>query len=162
VTALDEPPDRPAEKHIFLINPDGTGIVNLTRGRGDDESPTWSPDGSRIAFLFSEGDEGSEVGVMNPDGSSRTNLTRRPGFDVSPRWAPDGSGMVFNRSEDDDSEIYVMNADGSGQRNVSNRPDTQESVPHWGGQGLQTVAGRQFPAYRRWLRAHERERLGRR
>jgi Tol biopolymer transport system component len=156
VTAIDEPPDRPAEKHIFLINPDGTGSVNLTRGRGDDEGPVWSPDGSKIAFLFSEGEEGSEVAVMNSDGSGRTNLTRRSGFDLSPRWSPDGSRIVFHRSDLDDSEIHIMDADGSGRRNLSRSPDTEDYAPDWGGQGLQTVAARQSSAYKRWLRAQKR------
>ena len=159
VTALDEPPDRPADRHIFLINPDGSGARNLTRGRGNDDSPTWSPDGGKIAFLFSEGEDGndgSEVAVMNPDGSGRTNLTRTPGFDISPRWSPDGSRIVFNRSGDEDSEIYVMNADGSRQTNVSNRPESVESAPDWGGHGSQTVAGRRSLAYNRWLRARWR------
>ena len=153
ITAIDEPPDRPANRHIFLMNPDGSALQNLSRGRGDDDRPTWSPDGSKIAFLFSEGGDGSEVGVMNPDGSVRTNLTRTPGFDFDPAWSPDGSRIAFSRSEDDGSEIYVMNADGSSQTNVSNLRDTEESVPDWGGQGSQSAAGRRSLAYDRWLRA---------
>src|SRR5215217_2041158 len=33
---------------IFLVNPDGTGVVNLTDAAGDDMRPAWSPDGSRL------------------------------------------------------------------------------------------------------------------
>jgi Tol biopolymer transport system component len=157
LTATDEPPDRPADRHIFLMNPDGSALQDLSRGRGDDERPTWSPDGSKIAFLFSEGGEGSEVGIMNPDGSGRTNLTRTPGFDFDPAWSPDGSRIVFSRSEDDGSEIYVMNPDGSSQTNISNRRNTEETAPNWGGQSSQTVAGRGSLAYDRWLRARDKQ-----
>jgi Tol biopolymer transport system component len=155
LTAIDEPPDRPAARHIFLINPDGSGIENLSRGRGDDDHPVWSPDGSKIAFLFSEGGAGSEIGVMNPDGSARTNLTRAPGFDVDPAWSPDGSRIVFSRSEEEDSEIYVMDADGSRQTNVSHLRGTEESSPDWGGRGSQSVAARRSASYDGWLRPQE-------
>jgi TolB protein len=156
LTAIDEPPDRPADRHIFLINPDGSGIQNLSRGRGDDDHPVWSPDGSKIAFLFSEGGAGSEIGVMNPDGSERTNLTRSPGFDVDPAWSPDGSRIVFSRSEENDAEIYVMDADGSRQTNVSHLPDTEESTPDWGGRSSQSIAAaRQSAGHDRWLRVKE-------
>jgi Tol biopolymer transport system component len=155
LTAIDEPPDRPADRHIFLMNPDGGAMQDLSRGRGDDDRPTWSPDGSKIMFLFSEAADGSEVGIMNPDGSGRTNLTRTPGFDFDPAWSPDGSRIVFGRSEDDGSEIYVMNADGSSQTNISNRRGTEESTPDWGGRRSQSVAARRSATYDRWLRAQE-------
>ena len=153
LTAIDDPPDRPANRHIFLMNPDGSALENLTRGRGDDDRPIWSPDGSKIAFLFSEGGDGSEVGVMNPDGSGRINLTRTRGFDFDPAWSPDGSRIVFSRSQNDGSDIFVMDADGSSQTNVSNLRDTEESAPDWGGQGSQSAASRRSLAYDRWLRA---------
>ncbi len=156
LTAIDEPPDRPADRHIFVMNPDGSGLEDLSRGRGDDDRPTWSPDGSKIAFLFSEGDEGSEVGIMNPDGSGRTNLTRTPGFDFDPAWSPDGSMIVFSRGEDDGSEIYVMNADGSSQTNISNLRGSEETAPSWGGQGAQAAAARRSLVYDRFLRARDR------
>jgi Tol biopolymer transport system component len=142
VTSVDRFPDEIPEQSIFLINTDGSGLVDLTRGRGSDETPTWSPDGSRIAFeLGEDGEQGSEVAVMNRDGSARMNLTNRPGFDFSPDWSPDGSRIVFQRDDDNDSEIYVINADGSDQTNVSNRPRSLESAPVWGGKGSTMLAG---------------------
>ena len=157
LTAIDEPPNRPADRHIFVMNPDGSGLEDLSRGRGDDDRPTWSPDGSKIAFLVSEGGEGSEVGIMNPDGSGRTNLTRTPGFDFDPAWSPDGSRIVFSRSEDDGSEIYVMNVDGSSQTNISNRRGSEETAPSWGGQGAQAAAARRSLVYDRFLRARDKQ-----
>jgi hypothetical protein len=157
VTTLEDRPDRPADRTIFVVNPDGNGLVDLTRGRGSDETPTWSPDGSRIAFTFAEDEEeeeGSEIGVMNRDGSARTNLTSRPGFDYGPDWSPDGRGIVYTRSTSEDSEIYVMDADGGGQTNVSNRPDTFEDAPDWAGRSSSFSARSRARAERLRLRAH--------
>ena len=143
-----------ADSDVYLINPDGTGLVNLTNGAGDDDDPTWSPDGSRLAFNTTPVDQPleSEIAVMNRDGSGRTLLTNRPGFDISPVWSPDGIQLAYQLFTDSDSEIYVMNADGSGQLNVSNRPETSESSADWGGEGSTAAASRQALEQSRRLR----------
>jgi hypothetical protein len=93
-----------------------------------DTSPAWSPDGTRIAFMFKQHDHW-EIYVMNADGSNRVRLTHeelftpRPPNNVSPAWSPDGRHIAFftdRNSEPGSSELkwelYVMNADGSDQR----------------------------------------------
>ena len=42
---------RPEPSDIYVMNADGSGKRNLTRDRANDDLPTWSPDGRRIAFL---------------------------------------------------------------------------------------------------------------
>ena len=37
-------------EEIFVMQPDGSGLVNLTQNPADDTDPTWSPDGQKIAF----------------------------------------------------------------------------------------------------------------
>ena len=84
----------------------------------NDFSPTWSPDGSRIAF-DSERDGNLEVYVMNADGTGQTRLTDNPAADGVPAWSPDGSRIAFMSNRDGDYEIYVMNTDGSGQTRLT-------------------------------------------
>ena len=52
-----------------------------------DGSPSWSPDGGRIAF-DSLRDGNGEIYVMNADGSGQTRLTDNPASDGSPSWSP--------------------------------------------------------------------------
>ena len=82
-----------------------------------DFEPSWSPDGSQIAFHSPRG-RNTGIHVMNADGSGQTRLTY-VAADYSPSWSPDGSQIAF-QSRGDNSEIYVINADGSGRTNITN------------------------------------------
>ena len=69
---------------IFVMNPDGTGIEQLTANTVADEEPALSPDGKKIAFAH-EGVQSSnlqddaEVYLMNVDGSGQLNLSNAGG-----------------------------------------------------------------------------------
>ena len=96
-------------------------------------SPSWSPDGRRIAFQ-SDVDEDWEIFVMNADGSGVTQLTDNEAWNLTPSWSPDGRRIAFQSLRDGDREIYVMNADGFG-REAADQQQGSRSVP-------QLVAGR--------------------
>ena len=68
---------------------EGSRRIRLTDIPGNDHwPPTWSPDGTRIAFT-SEGTGGnSEIYAMNSDGSGLTKLTDSPADDAFPAWRP--------------------------------------------------------------------------
>ena len=73
----------------------GAAPRRLTTARAADSSPTWSPDGSRLAFISKRADD--EVGslyVMRIDGGEPEKILELP-FGVSnPKWMPDGKGIV--------------------------------------------------------------------
>ncbi len=75
---------------IFTIDADGVNEVQVTDADKDDQDPSWSSDGARIAFETKrdtpEVDDQAEVYVMNADGSDQRNVTNRPGLDVHPAW----------------------------------------------------------------------------
>lgn len=145
---------------LYVIHPDGGGLLNLTQGVAQEDGPVWSPDGTRIAFNSGPTDQPleSEVVLVNPDGSGRTTLTHHPGFDLSPDWSPDGRRIVFVRTDNGDNEIYVMNSDGSHPTNISKRPNSFESAPDWAGSrsvgqagplaGISTTVSRMMEAVR--------------
>jgi Tol biopolymer transport system component len=90
------------EFDIFLATARGRIIRNLTRGDGDfNFSPSWSPDGKRLAF--SPGHYGSFVAVVNRDGSNFHILytSAGPVIGAEPAWSPDGQTIAF-----DDTSTY--------------------------------------------------------
>ena len=120
---------------IMIINADGTGKTRLTNNNFQDSLPSWSPDGTKIAF-FSNRDGDGEIYVMNVDGSNVTRLTNSPGEDAHPQWSPDGSQITFHSRRNGSLDVFVMNADGSGVRQVTtNTPTTSEFFPVWSPDG---------------------------
>jgi len=100
--------------------------------------PVWSPDGSRVAFVYGYGllsGGGSNICVVNADGSGLALLTEIPAWASGigiflaeiPAWSsgsvsPDGSRLFARRIDTKKgsySEIYVMNPDGSSERRLT-------------------------------------------
>ena len=114
----------------------GDHLLELINGKstpGDVQTPAWSPDGRKLAFV-SERDGNSEIYVMNADGSEQENLTRQPASDSHPSWSRDGRKIVFVSRRDGNAEIYVMNADGSRLRNLTRTP-SDDLDPAWSPDG---------------------------
>ncbi|MDM8552814.1 Tol-Pal system beta propeller repeat protein TolB, partial [Desulfobacterales bacterium HSG2] len=76
--------------NICVIGFDGRGPVQLTRNSGDNEAPTWSPDGRMIAFSSTR--EGpARIYVMTAGGAEQRRLLSLSGEQTSPRWSPGGN-----------------------------------------------------------------------
>ena len=103
-----------------LVNADGSSPMGLTTSESD-YLPTWSPDGSKMAFQ-SKRDGNFEIYVMNADGSKQVNLTNRSEDDELPQWSPTGAEIAFCRTGSRGTDIFVMTADGTGQENLTHNP----------------------------------------
>jgi TolB protein len=97
------------------MNADGTDLQQLTHGHGDG-SPTWSPDGSRIAFVR---DQGTALCTIRADGSHLRVIASRRGYYQHPRWSPTSDLIVYQSrigtSEGSERE-FLIHADGTGEQ----------------------------------------------
>ena len=119
------------EKGIFLMNPDGTGVQQLTSG-GIDHGPVWSPDGTALAFsrCFDDICSESELYLVNADGTGLHSVSgAAPGFDDTPRWSADGRSIAFvtsrNVGTDNTVDIYTVRPDGTGLARRTFEGDTE-------------------------------------
>ena len=125
--------DHSGDEELYVMDADGTNIVQLTSNDVFDSAPAFSPDGTQLAFESAR-DSGDALAldlyVMNADGSDVRRLTADPAHDEGPIWSPDGTKIAFTSERGGSSDIWVMNADGSGPRRLTDDPSRDES-PDW-------------------------------
>ena len=133
-------PSAAANSEIYVMNPDGSGRTQLTFHPAQDILPSWSPDGSKIAFS-SDRDVNYEIYTMNPDGSGLTNITRSRSQDRYSTWSPDGTKMAFmsTRAGNGNFEIWTMNADGSNPFRLTFTANIEDCCPDWSSDGSKIV-----------------------
>jgi TolB protein len=72
---------------LWAINPDGSDPRRLTTGPGDNQGPTWAPNGRLLAFQSNRLGRW-QVFAMTLDGAPPIQLTQTPGEHTSPSWSP--------------------------------------------------------------------------
>jgi dipeptidyl aminopeptidase/acylaminoacyl peptidase len=82
--------------HLWRVNADGSGSVQLTQGADGESSPLWSPDGKSVAFLAKRGDdEVTQIYLLPAAGGEGRRLTRHETRVSSISWSPDGASLYF-------------------------------------------------------------------
>ncbi len=129
---------------IFVVNRDGTGLVQITHHPAMDDQPAWSPDGTRITFRSYRTERDGDIWLMNADGSDPVNLTPDPLPGVwderRPTWSPDGNRIAFATNAAGNVDIWTMRADGSDPTQITNTIDL-DTEPAWSPDGA-TIAFR--------------------
>ena len=153
--------DAKEQTQIATANASGAGVVTVTQARGPLDNPRWSPNGKRIAFLYSEGapkmpgplnplarDAGvlstnfyeQRLAVISAQGGAATLLGPEDLNVYEYDWAPDGKHFAISAahgSGDDNwwvAELDVLDAV-RGSLRVLVKPQLQMASPRWSGDG---------------------------
>ncbi len=109
---------RHSQKHPMFVR----HVTILTGLPGREIAPTFSPDGSQIAFAWNGGAEGGnqfDLYVKSLGSERQLRLTHQPAPWITPAWSPDGSSIAFVRdAEDGGPGIFVVPALGGSERSI--------------------------------------------
>ena len=119
-----------------------SNAVKITSALSVESYPTWSPDGSRLAYEV--GDTVGSVAarhiwVSQVEGGEPVNLTRdSPANNRRPSWSPDGRDIAFYSNRDGEWGVYLLPAIGGSPRKVRSLPGlvgVSWSAPQWSKDG---------------------------
>ena len=112
---------------------DGARAVTLLQSREPILSPSFAPDGKRIAYVSFE-QKRPRIFVQNVDTGHREQITNYEGLNGAPAWSPDGNRLAFVLSRDGNPELYVMDMGSRQVRRVTNHAAI-DTEPFWGKDG---------------------------
>ena len=124
---------RDGNSEIYIMNPDGSDQINLSRDNADDSDPVWSPDGEQILFV-SDRDGPPDLYVMDSDGSGVRRVFGSREYRSNPSWSPDGRKVTYVEGDERHATIYTATIRGRFVNRV-----TDGFMPSWSPDGREIV-----------------------
>ena len=128
--------DQRAKGSIYVKDP----FESKPRWIDEGEFPTWSPDGSRLAYCTTIGPNYGQIHIANADGKRKRQLTHLKTGACSPEWSPDGKEIAITVFEGTSTSLAIVDESGALLRNLGPGSDA-----HWSPDGKQLLFLRPLP-----------------
>ena len=118
---------------LVISDADGQNIRNAMKSGEPIISPSWSPDGKKVAYVSFE-DRKPVIYVHELATGRRIALSNQKGNNSAPAWSPDGRKLAISLSKDGNTQIYSINVDGTGLQRLT-RGNTIDTEPQYSADG---------------------------
>jgi Tol biopolymer transport system component len=137
----------PDASGLYLVEVEGgdvSALTDISTLRRDDRYPSWSPDGTQIAFISENADDGGwDIYLIDVDGSNLQRLTNRDNapeisglifFGGTIDWSPDGDRIVFTACPNlypEGCELFAIGVDGTSLTQITDDDEAGAFYPDW-------------------------------
>lgn len=125
--------DQPFPYQLMLADYDGYNERMLLRSREPIMSPTWSPDGRKIAYVSFE-KRLPAIFIQDLYTQARTQITQFAGLNSAPSWSPDGRKLAVVLSKDGQPDIYSIDVATRATTRLTTDPSI-DTEPKWSADG---------------------------
>lgn len=121
---------RDREYRLQLADADGQNEQSMLTSPRPIISPSWAPDGVRIAYVSFENRERSAIYIQDRERGSRQKILSEQGINGAPSWSPDGTRLAVVLSYEGNPEVYILDLV-SGERRRLTQNDAIDTEPVW-------------------------------
>lgn len=125
--AIDRENSHPYQ--LRIADYDGFGEKLVLRSKQPIMSPSWSPDGRKLAYVSFE-NRVSQIYIQDLYTQQRELITSYPRINGSPSWSPDGTQLALVLSKDGQPEIYTLNIKTKALKRLTNNR-VIDTEPNW-------------------------------